>query len=119
LAVLGTMTLTTYQPFFSFPTLVHLAEAVMGFGYLSSFFKDKKRIIFLGLIVTILFSAHLFYQSQGSRFSPKEDAPEKNAPSTRQQEGAPSGKTVCGNDICEPGLGETKETCRKDCSAGD
>jgi len=26
---------------------------------------------------------------------------------------------VCGNDICEPNLGETKENCPKDCSAGD
>lgn len=24
---------------------------------------------------------------------------------------------VCGNNICEPGLGETKENCPKDCSA--
>ncbi|MCL4382491.1 WD40 repeat domain-containing protein [Patescibacteria group bacterium] len=31
------------------------------------------------------------------------------------------GKTEsgCGNTICEPGLGETKESCPKDCSGGD
>ncbi|MCG2686484.1 WD40 repeat domain-containing protein, partial [Candidatus Parcubacteria bacterium] len=26
---------------------------------------------------------------------------------------------VCGNNLCEPNLGETKETCPQDCSAGD
>lgn len=33
-------------------------------------------------------------------------------------ESAPSGKAVCGNNLCEPGLGETKENCPKDCSGG-
>ena len=31
----------------------------------------------------------------------------------------PSGDAVCGNDYCEPNLGETKENCAKDCSAGN
>lgn len=26
---------------------------------------------------------------------------------------------VCGNDLCEPGLGETKQNCPKDCLGGD
>lgn len=26
---------------------------------------------------------------------------------------------VCGNNVCEPGLGESKENCPKDCSAGN
>ena len=30
-----------------------------------------------------------------------------------------SGSAVCGNDLCEPSLGETKENCPKDCSGGD
>ena len=30
-----------------------------------------------------------------------------------------SGNAVCGNDMCEPDLGESKENCPKDCSAGD
>ncbi|QQG40625.1 MAG: WD40 repeat domain-containing protein [Candidatus Levyibacteriota bacterium] len=30
-----------------------------------------------------------------------------------------SGKSACGNDLCEPGLGETRQNCPKDCSAGD
>lgn len=32
---------------------------------------------------------------------------------------APSGKAVCGNNLCEPGLGETKQNCPKDCSGND
>ena len=106
LAVLGTITLTTYEISISFPTLVHLTEAILGFGYLSSFFKNKKRYLFLGLVVLVLFSAHFFYQSKGAH---------ANIP----EEKVPSGKAVCGNDMCEPDLGETKESCPKDCSAGD
>lgn len=30
-----------------------------------------------------------------------------------------SGEAVCGNDLCEPSLGETRENCAKDCSGGD
>ncbi len=30
-----------------------------------------------------------------------------------------SGKAVCGNNLCEPGLGETKQNCPKDCSGGN
>ena len=38
------------------------------------------------------------------------------------EQSLPPGKQgggVCGNDICEPGFGETKENCSKDCSGGD
>jgi len=37
------------------------------------------------------------------------------------QDGNPqAGKTViCGNDFCEPNLGETKQNCPKDCSGGN
>jgi len=37
----------------------------------------------------------------------------QNLPSDKQ------GSGVCGNNLCEPGLGETKESCPKDCSGGD
>jgi len=29
------------------------------------------------------------------------------------------GTAVCGNDLCEPGYGETKETCADDCTGED
>ncbi|NIT03525.1 hypothetical protein GTO10_01115 [Candidatus Saccharibacteria bacterium] len=35
LAYLGTYTLLTYRPFFSAPTIVHVAEAVFGYGFLA------------------------------------------------------------------------------------
>lgn len=38
---------------------------------------------------------------------------EQNPSASSQETG------VCGNDICEPGLGETKASCPQDCSAGD
>ncbi len=42
---------------------------------------------------------------------PRSNGIEKESPKAKER--------VCGNDICEPGLGETKENCSKDCSAGD
>lgn len=41
----------------------------------------------------------------------------KSEPTTEKT--APSGEAVCGNNLCEPGLGETKQSCPKDCSGGD
>lgn len=115
LAILGTITLTIHQPFFSFPTLVHLSEAIFGFGYLSSFFKNKKRFLFSAGVVLVLFSSYLFYQSKESCPA----IPEENAPEQQEGISVSSGKSVCGNDMCEPNLGEIKESCPKDCSAGD
>lgn len=103
-AILGATTLTTYQPFFSWPSLVHLVEAVFGFGYLASLFKDKKRLFFLGGVVLLLFLAHLSYQIWESGDS--------------EQPVSATGEGVCGNSLCEPDLGESKENCPQDCSAG-
>lgn len=117
LAILGTITLTYYQPFFSFPTLVHLLEAILGFGYLSNLFKNKARIIFLGVIVIALSLTHLFYQGRGMLFMTTKL---QNPPTfVEEKTSAPSGEAVCGNNLCEPDLGESKETCPKDCSGGD
>lgn len=51
-----------------------------------------------------------------SVFRVKSDQSVKQIKSSLEQ---PSGDAVCGNDYCEPDLGETKENCPKDCSAGD
>lgn len=40
-AFMGTLTLAVYRPFFSFPTVIHLAEAVFGCGYLIGLFKRR------------------------------------------------------------------------------
>jgi len=46
----------------------------------------------------------------------------KNRPQTQPQTGAEQKEVanpgVCGNELCEPSLGETKESCPKDCSGG-
>lgn len=39
--------------------------------------------------------------------------------SGQKSESTSSGKAVCGNNLCEPDFGETKENCAKDCSGGD
>ncbi len=36
-----------------------------------------------------------------------------------KSESTTSGQAVCGNNLCEPGLGESKATCAKDCSGGN
>ena len=52
-----------------------------------------------------------FIQNNGNEPTLNQD--EQNPPSNKQESG------VCGNNICEPDRGETKEICPKDCSAGD
>lgn len=42
-----------------------------------------------------------------------------NQTSTKPAQNQPSQTGVCGNNLCEPGLGESKQNCPKDCSAGD
>jgi len=74
----------------------------------------KKVIIFL-LILTTLF---LLLTITAVLVNKNPDAAllnqgEQNIPSDKQ------GSGVCGNNLCEPGLGETKESCPKDCSGGN
>jgi hypothetical protein len=116
-SILGTITLTYYQPFFSLPSVVHLAEAIFGFGYISSFLKGKKRVFFLGSVIIALFLAHLCYQLRGFSFAPQ--GPEKESLTPQEEISVPSGKAVCGNDMCEPDFGESKESCPQDCSGND
>jgi len=119
LAILGTITLTYYQPFFSFPTLVHLLEAILGFGYLSSIFKNKAKLIFLGLVAIALFFSHLFYQTKTTATFLPQTQKEIFAPEENFSETTSSGEAICGNTLCEPDLGENKETCPQDCSGED
>lgn len=41
-AFMGTLTLAVYRPFFSFPTIIHLLEAIFGYGYLLGWRLDRK-----------------------------------------------------------------------------
>ncbi len=50
-------------------------------------------------------------------FRPKADLKQNDAGSSAKS--APSDQAVCGNNICEQALGETKENCPKDCSGGN
>ncbi|MEK7536632.1 MAG: WD40 repeat domain-containing protein, partial [Patescibacteria group bacterium] len=74
----------------------------------------KKVTIFLSML-TILFlfltiTAVLINKNSSSLLLKKD---EQNLPSDKQ------GSGVCGNNFCEPGLGETKKSCPKDCSGGN
>ncbi|MEK7155129.1 MAG: WD40 repeat domain-containing protein [Patescibacteria group bacterium] len=42
-----------------------------------------------------------------------------NQTSIQPAQNQPGQTGVCGNNLCEPSLGESKQNCQKDCSAGD
>lgn len=50
-------------------------------------------------------------------FGPRQEAGEQITPQ-QPAAGQPAGEG-CGNSYCEPNLGETRENCSQDCSAGD
>lgn len=77
-------------------------------------------VLFLALTLVFMFlniTASQEYDLQKSSPLPKSGL-ENRQEKTEDQEGQ-SKQSVCGNDLCEPGLGETKESCAQDCSAGD
>lgn len=93
---------------------------------------NNKRIIIVLAVLTSIFLA-LTLSGSVVRNTPKENSGVKSdnqlkatsdtnkliqekGDLNKQQE---KQQGVCGNDLCEPGLGETKESCSKDCSAGD
>jgi len=45
--------------------------------------------------------------------------PENFPSSPEEKTSTPSEEAICGNNLCEPDLGESKETCPKDCSGGN
>lgn len=65
---------------------------------------------FMGIFL-VLTAVSIYFNSQ------KPQTPSSETPSIGKQEQSREG--VCGNDLCEPDLGETKASCPKDCSAGD
>lgn len=73
-------------------------------------FSTRKRVFFLLLTFSLLAVAFVVYQSAFSLLRP--EAPPTDTTQT-------TGEAVCGNNLCEPDWGETKESCPQDCSAGD
>ena len=71
----------------------------------------KKLIIILISFLIILSLIIAIYFSQGKKVES-----DKNASNGIKKEGQ---ENICGNSLCEPNLGETKESCAKDCSQGD
>lgn len=81
---------------------------------------DKKIVITLAVLSTTFLLLTLI--SLLINRPPEMQRPPIEKESERQeiQPKSPEGESsVCGNDICEPGLGETKAVCPQDCSAGD
>ena len=86
--------------------------------------KLNKKIIVGTLIAATLFllSTLVFMvlnKQESVQYEPQENTrPFEKMKNSQRQEESPGGKqAICGNDICEPGLGESKENCPKDCSA--
>ena len=86
----------------------------------------KKIILFLSaftLLFLMLTIMSAFFNRPGLQSTKTEDLtgePEKRI-KNEEQSGNDGGQVqpVCGNSMCEPDFGETKENCAKDCSAGD
>ncbi len=89
---------------------------------------NKKLLIAISIVVILLLVLTLVFMFLNISASQKYDL-QKSLPSsstslenrqekTEDQKGQ-SKQSICGNDICEPGLGESKESCPQDCSAGD
>src|SRR3989344_1855588 len=84
--------------------------------------KLNKKIIVGTLIAATLFllSTLVFMvlnKQESVQYEPQENTrPFEKMKNSQRQEESPGGKqAICGNDICEPGLGESKENCPKDC----
>lgn len=85
--------------------------------------KHKKRIVLVLLILTVSFSLlTLGALAMGRKTVRPPAETQKRQTSKPAGEGSVPenrGDAVCGNNMCEPDLGETKEACPQDCSAGD
>ncbi len=75
----------------------------------------------LGLMDRMLDFVKNMFRST-SEMSPqrdKQESPQGQDNAGSSEKAAPYGKPICGNDLCEPGFGETRENCPKDCSGGE
>ncbi len=91
--LLSLLTLSFYLAILKFPLFKRIKEAGVKFN-------TKKVAIILsvitGIFLVLTFASLIF-----------------NKPTSKQ------GGGVCGNNLCEPDKGESKESCPKDCSAGN
>lgn len=72
----------------------------------------KKLIIILISFLIILTLITVIYFIQGKKIESDENASNGQIKKEGQE-------NICGNSLCEPNLGETKENCAKDCSGGE
>jgi len=78
--------------------------------------------LFLFLTITAVFvnkNPNAVLLKQGEQAKPEQDKVIMNQENKPILNEGKQESGVCGNDICEPSLGETKENCPKDCSGGD
>jgi len=76
--------------------------------------KINKKII---IILAILSGIFLIVSTAFAIFNKMEDKKNQNQPQTENSQQEVKDPGVCGNSICEPNLGESKQSCPKDCSA--
>ena len=85
---------------------------------------NKKIVLGISLLTALFLLLTLAFMVLNKResvqYEPEESASPREKIQNKQQpeEGSSVKQGVCGNDLCEPGLGESKENCAKDCSAG-
>jgi len=79
--------------------------------------KINRKIVVLILIFMAIFSAltiwAIVFNKTKSKINLQESEPSMGGEFQQGEKG------ICGNSLCEPNLGETKDNCPKDCSGGD
>jgi len=127
--LLSLLTLSFYLAILNFPFLKIIKESGAKLNharFLSLLHLNTKKVAIIlsvttGIFLVLTLASLIFNKPTTVVTKPKEDGSnqptlnqgEQNLPSNKQEGG------ICGNNMCEPDLGETKESCPKDCSAGN
>ncbi|MBI2600036.1 WD40 repeat domain-containing protein [Candidatus Daviesbacteria bacterium] len=72
-----------------------------------------------GLLEIIIDFIKNIFRPKSDSINQKPELPPQSSVTDQKRSGESTGQAVCGNDLCEPGLGESKENCSKDCSGGN
>jgi len=117
--LLSLLALSFYLAILKFPFFKRIKEAGSNLNharFLSLLHLNTKKIVIILSVTTgiflILTLASLFFNKPTAN-QPALNQDGQNLPSDKQ------GSGVCGNNLCEPISGETKESCPKDCSGGN
>ena len=117
--LLSLLALSFYLAILKFPFFKRIKEAGSNLNharFLSLLHLNTKKIVIIlsvttGIFLILTLASLIFNKPTANQPALNQDG--QNLPSDKQ------GSGVCGNNLCEPISGETKESCPKDCSGGN